>query len=628
MLGGQLTAYAGVNRNGIARVDADGSLDTTFNPGLGTENVGGVSVLALQGDGKILIGGSLTSYNGVSRNGIARVNTDGSLDTSFSPGTGANSTVSALALQTDGKILLGGSFTAYNGVNRNFIARIATDGSLDPLFDPGVGPSNSVNAIAVQTDGMVVLGGSFATYNAVARSNIARVNADGSLDSTFNPGTGGNGTINTLAIQTSGKILLGGVFTSYNSVSRGRIASINNDGSLDTSFSPGTGASSSVSAVIVQTDGKILLGGAFTSYNGVSRSRIARVNSDGSLDLSFNPGTGASSSVSALAMQSDGKILIGGAFTGYNGVTRNRIARINSDGNLDISFNPGTGANGTVSALAVQVDGKVLLGGAFTSYHTSNRNGVARLFSNVPIPPPANDNFVNAQVITGASGNVTGTSFAATKEAGEPNHAGYGGGSSVWYRWQAPATGPVNFNTLGSNFDTSLAVYTGTSVSGLTQIAANDDSGGFLQSSVTFTAEAGVVYQIAVDGFSGVQGSIVLTWSQSVPTPTPTPSPTVALTPGVPQTGSIPAPQPGFGSLGETQYTIEVPSGVSRLKIGLIGNQGGDVDLHVRFGQRVTIENGATVADYRSESPLKSETVIIASSSSPRSGPEPTSLLS
>src|SRR5436309_1627874 len=88
---------------------------------------------------------------------------------------------------------------------------------------------------------------------------------------------------------------------------------------------------------------------------------------------------------------------------------------------------------------------------------------------------PANDAFASSQVLTGSSGSITGTNVGATKEAGEPNHAGNSGGHSVWYQWTAPASGTVVFDTVGSNFDTLLAIYRGTSVSCLTAVASNDD---------------------------------------------------------------------------------------------------------------------------------------------------------
>ena len=132
-------------------------------------------------------------------------------------------------------------------------------------------------------------------------------------------------------------------------------------------------------------------------------------------------------------------------------------------------------------------------------------------------PPPANDDFVNAQIVTGTQGSVNGTNVGATKEPGEPAHAGKAGGASVWYRWQAPATQGATFTTTGSNVDTLLAVYTGSSVTGLTAIASNDDFSGSLQSTVSLKAEAGVVYYFAVDANDGATGSIVFGWNQLPP---------------------------------------------------------------------------------------------------------------
>ncbi len=147
-----------------------------------------------------------------------------------------------------------------------------------------------------------------------------------------------------------------------------------------------------------------------------------------------------------------------------------------------------------------------------------------------PTSPPPNDNFVNAQAITGASGSVNGTNLFATKETGEPSHSPDGnlGGKSVWYRWTAPSSGTAALNTSGSTYDTLLAVYTGSSVSGLSAIVKNDDvnPGVITTSTVQFSAVGGTTYQIAVDGFDGDQGSITLNFTlPGGPTPTPTPTP-------------------------------------------------------------------------------------------------------
>jgi len=130
---------------------------------------------------------------------------------------------------------------------------------------------------------------------------------------------------------------------------------------------------------------------------------------------------------------------------------------------------------------------------------------------------PVNDDFSSAQKISGSSGSVTGSNVGATKEAGEPNHAGNIGGASIWYSWTAPSSGSATISTEGSSFDTELGVYTGTSVSSLTEVASNDDVNfpADVTSSVTFGAVSGTIYRIAVDGYNGPQsglhtGSVVL----------------------------------------------------------------------------------------------------------------------
>src|SRR3990172_1754243 len=201
---------------------------------------------------------------------------------------GANLVIRAAVLQVNGKILIGGNFTQYNGTGRNYIARINTDGSLDATFDPGTGANGTIMAIAIQTDGKIIIGGWFTQYNGTGRNYIARINTDGSLDATFDPGTGANAWVHSLAIQADGKILIGGNFTQYNGTGRNYIARINTDGSLDATFDPGTGANAWVHSLAIQADGKILIGGNFTQYNGTGRNRIARINTDGSLDATFD----------------------------------------------------------------------------------------------------------------------------------------------------------------------------------------------------------------------------------------------------------------------------------------------------------------------------------------------------
>ena len=359
----------------IGRLNTNGAADASFNTGTGAN--GEVLSVAVQSDGRVLIAGSFTSINGTTRNRIARLNADGSLDTFFNPD--ASSTVRAIAVQPDGKIIIGGSFSTVAGTARNRIARLNPDGSLDTLFTPGTGANNAVRAITVQSNGKVLIGGEFTSIAGTARNRIARLNSDGSLDSLFNPGTGVEDWVRSIVVQNDGKVLFGGSFLTFAGTSRIRLARSNADGSLDPGFDPGAFVNNRVRSVVAQTDGKVLIAGYFTSINGALRNRIARLNADGTSDNSFDPGVGADGEIFCSALQSDGKVLVGGRFTSVAGSSRNRIARLNSDGSLDGNFDPGTGANSDVFSLAVQPDGKVLIGGGFLSINGTPRRFIARL---------------------------------------------------------------------------------------------------------------------------------------------------------------------------------------------------------------------------------------------------------
>lgn len=372
-----------------------GSLDPSFDPGAGA-NAALITTL-LQPDGKVLIGGQLTSFNGTTTNSIARLNEDGSLDAGFVTGAGANNTIEAMALRPDGKIIIVGFFNTYGGTPRNRIARLDPDGSLDLSFDPGTGANNAITATAIQPDGKILIGGSFQAYNGSGQERIARLNADGSTDPSFNNGSGADGAVRTIVLQPDGKILIGGEFSTYNGTPRNRIARLNANGTLDTSFDPGAGATGEavlaiggiVYTIALQSDGRIIIGGAFDAYNGTPRNRIARLNANGSLDGSFDPGTGAGpvidpetgqeSAVFTAVLQADGKIVIGGSFSTYDGTARGRIARLNTDGSLDTDFDPGTGANINVQSAILQPDGKIIIGGFFTTYDGTLINRIARL---------------------------------------------------------------------------------------------------------------------------------------------------------------------------------------------------------------------------------------------------------
>ena len=356
-----------------------GGIDPSFAYGSGFD--GDVFSTAIQSDGKILVGGDFSSYNGTSANRIIRLNSDGSVDTSFVYGTGFDAGVLSIDIQSDGKILFGGYFTDYDGTPVNNIIRLNSDGSVDTSFVYGTGFDNVVLSIAIQSDGKIVVVGGFTSYNGTPVNFIIRLNSDGSVDTSFVYGTGFDKYVLSIAIQSDGKILVVGYFTTYNGTGADRIIRLNSDGSVDTSFVTGTGFNDSVRKIAIQSDGKIVVGGLFTDYNGTGANSIIRLNSDGLADTSFVYGTGLSGDVYSIVIQSDGKIVVGGTFTSYNGTSANRIIRLNSDGSIDTSFVYGTGFNNTPQSIAIQSNGNILVGGQFTDYNGTGANRIVSLNS-------------------------------------------------------------------------------------------------------------------------------------------------------------------------------------------------------------------------------------------------------
>ena len=373
----------------------DGVRDTAFTNNTGTAANETVRSVAVQPDGKILLGGdfSFTTWNGVTVNRIVRLNSNGTRDTAFTTNTGtaANSSVELISVQPDGKILVGGQFTTWNGVTVNRIVRLNSDGTRDTAFttNAGTAANGTVWSIAVQPDGKILVGGGFTTWNGATVNRIVRLNSNGTRDTAFtnNAGTAANSLVFSIAVQPDGKILVGGEFTTWNGVTVNRIVRLNSNGTRDTAFTnnTGTAANGFVRPIAVQPDGKILVGGGFTTWNGVTVNRIVRLNSDGTRDTAFttNTGTAANGAVQSIAVQSDGKILVGGGFTTWNGATVNRIVRLNSNGTRDTAFtnNTGAGANLFVTSIVVQSDDKILVGGGFTTWNGTTVNRIVRLLN-------------------------------------------------------------------------------------------------------------------------------------------------------------------------------------------------------------------------------------------------------
>lgn len=501
VLGGGFTTYQGTAANRIVRLNPDGSIDTSFAYGSGFN--GNVSALALDGN-NLYVGGSFTQYQGVARGRVVRLLTDGSVDGTFAAGVGFNSQVSAICLNSDGSgsVYVGGSFTTYQGVTRNrivrltslgavdggFVAgtgftdpvrhilstpgtpggiyvrvvgsglvtykgttidsfsplRILANGTLDPAFtQPSVledhyyesvpvgdgtndvyvvggflgfgatgsgllarmksdgsavssrlssgfvsswGSSVQVLEVAAGSAGQIWAGGLFGWYNGTSTPGLARLNFDGTFDSSFAVKSGllniGFGVYSILPYADgTGRVLIGGGFTNYDGAGTPSALRLNADGTRDMSFSAGPGQAVSALAFALDGTGKIYAGGSFFWVNGTAQAKIARLHTDGTLDTEFAVGSGFNGNVASIVPISDGSgdLYVAGNFTTYKGVGQTRIVRLNATGGVVGSFSPGTGFNASVAALVIAPDGDLYVAGNFTAYNGTNINRIARL---------------------------------------------------------------------------------------------------------------------------------------------------------------------------------------------------------------------------------------------------------
>ncbi|MDB6023703.1 MAG: hypothetical protein JWQ04_3560 [Pedosphaera sp.] len=357
-----------------------GGVDTTFNVVVNNT----VYSLLTRSDGKILIGGSFTTVAGVSRNGLARLYPDGTLDTTLSNSISGGGTVYAMLMQPDGKLLIAGSFNATSQTRQN-VARLNVDGSLDGTFT-NVNPGGTIFALGLQNDGKVLIGGQFSAlgYPTSSHNYIARLNSDGTLDNTFNAGNIAGNMVNAIAVQGDGNILIGGTFNSFTtySLTRNNIARLTTNGTPDLAYQPIAG--STIQSVFLQNDGRSMWGGLFNSLDSSSRGHVGRLNLDGTLDGGFTANIGANGTVYAVTEDTNGNVYAGGTFSEYNNSVREGVARVFSDGTLDSSFNNTTNfIPPQIRCLALQSDGKVLAGGTFTAFNSVGRTNLVRLYGNI-----------------------------------------------------------------------------------------------------------------------------------------------------------------------------------------------------------------------------------------------------
>ena len=331
IIGGEFTEINDFTYRHIARLSLEGELDLGFDPGVGTD--GSVNALATSDDGRIFLAGAFRTVHGVSRPGIALLTQEGDLDPVFDPGLGAEGKVArALAVQEDGFVLVGGEFTRFDGLSLSNLVRLTARGFVDLSFKPSIG--GPVLALAVQGDGKIIVGGSFTNVNGSPLAGLVRLNADGSVDNSFRIGKGVTGVVNALTIQPDGQILVGGLFTSINDKPSANLARLSVLGALDQSFPAGSGPNGRVRALGVHRLGKIYIGGDFTQLNGEPQNRFGRLLADGSVDARFDLGAGADAPVRAVLVAANSAVYLGGEFTTIDGESRPRFARVHGDEKL------------------------------------------------------------------------------------------------------------------------------------------------------------------------------------------------------------------------------------------------------------------------------------------------------
>ena len=484
---GGFTTYSGSAINRIVRLNTDGTLDTTYKAGQTFNPTFGIQFppigLGIQSDDKVIAYGDFTQYSGSTRNRITRINTNGTLDTTFNPGDGFNriDPVSTnhdgraerkIQIDSAGKIYVADAFTSYSGSAVNGLIKLISDGTIDTTFEytgsvqSGIGYNSwdtstgqnrtgAVSTVSITGSSVAIAGlfrtwkepvaygivrldlsgssytgtklhtfggfqyqswtstwtqadvyaiksvgtkylicGGFTQYNSSGSNRIIMLNSDFSVDQTFKIGTGFNQRVHQIHyIPSTQKILATGLFTTYSSSAVNRIARLNLDGTLDTTFASGlTGFNSDVMSAVTESNGKIVCGGTFTTYNGLTYNRIIRLNGNGSVDADFKTNNGVTTigaTIYGLAVQSDGKIVFGGPNVNtYSGsLTSTRIFRVEKSGSIDPTFKTGNGLNAGLIFVKQDPNGKLLITGEATTYSGSTINRIARLDASGAIDP-------------------------------------------------------------------------------------------------------------------------------------------------------------------------------------------------------------------------------------------------
>lgn len=363
--------------------DPASHLDTGFQTRPGADYL--ASAVAVAKDGAVVVGGGFATFNGESHPRLVRVRADGSTDPGFL--AEVKYRVQAIASLEEGRLVIGGEFNTVNGIRCNHLAVLKSDGSVDPAFDFENGPDQPVEAIAALPDGSFYVGGAFTNVLGKPAHGIARITRTGGFDAGFESTANPDGSVTSIAVDVLGRVTVGGSFRRYRGFVRGGIVRLKDTGAIDDAFGGGQGAEGVVFAVAADVSGLPWVGGDFVQFHGEPAGALVRLTNSGQRDPNFRIGAGADAAVTAIAFASDGKAWVAGRFTEIDGRKRRHVARLNADGSVDDTFDPGAGPDNWVLALGPRADGGVVIGGLFSSVSGARRGAVAAYLGRVPAAP-------------------------------------------------------------------------------------------------------------------------------------------------------------------------------------------------------------------------------------------------
>lgn len=452
IVGGSISTVGTRSVFGITRLNPDGTIDDTFNPNL--KIPGRINDIMVQDDGKILISGqnlhergdiirldengefdptfvldpelidvgavrarrlSDGSYiiGGFKTGNLFKMSADGSKDFTFDVGTGINGIGIQnfdMEIQSDGKILVGGSFTKFNGQDVKNIVRLNADGSIDESFNVGTGPTHLngfriISFIEIQSNGKILVTGEFDSFDGTDADGIIRLNADGSVDDTFKSIATFNNifssSIRALALLPDDKIVVSGRdFLFSGDLYPYWVVLLDPDGSINTSLTPPeytmsrNGTQVELPSIVLNSQQNIIFGGRLVSLNDNYRLGVASTDIEGNV-LDFDPQIGGRPTVNIIKIQSDNKVIVGGSFVGVGDYPAKNLVRLLDDGTIDPTFtkNIGIGTDHEVLSIEIQNNGKILIGGIFNSFNGENKRSLVRIESNGLIDDTFNSNF-------------------------------------------------------------------------------------------------------------------------------------------------------------------------------------------------------------------------------------------